>query len=166
MRCCPCCPRRRGCSPGLVNNASMNTALKRQRISVLGATGSIGRSTLDVLARHPDRFEVVALTAHSSVEELAQLAHRHKAKCAAISDASQAARLRSRLGELGSKAEVLAGEQGLVDAASLAEADTVMAAIVGAAGLKPTLAAAKKGRKLLLANKEAIVMAGPLFMEA
>jgi 1-deoxy-D-xylulose-5-phosphate reductoisomerase len=135
-------------------------------VSILGATGSIGRSTLDVLARHPGRFRVGALSAHSSVEELAVLAHRHGASHAAIADASLAGPLRDRLRQLGSGAVVLAGEPGLVEAASLPESDFVMAAIVGAAGLAPTLAAAAAGKRLLLANKEAIVMAGPVFMEA
>ena len=137
-----------------------------QRVSILGATGSIGRSTLDVVGRHPDRFEVVALTAHSSIEELARLCRKHGARYAAIGDSSQADRLRQRLVEVGSQAQVLEGEEGLVQAASLAEVDCVMAAIVGAAGLRSTLAAAQAGKKLLLANKEAIVMAGPVFMDA
>jgi 1-deoxy-D-xylulose-5-phosphate reductoisomerase len=135
-------------------------------VSVLGATGSIGRSTLDVLARHPDRFKVAALTAHTSVDALAALAHQHGARYAAIGDGTRADALRRRLAELGARTEVLAGEEGLVQAASLPEVDCVMAAIVGAAGLRPTLAAAAAGRKLLLANKEAVVMAGPIFMEA
>jgi 1-deoxy-D-xylulose-5-phosphate reductoisomerase len=138
----------------------------RQRVSILGATGSIGRSTLDVLARHPERFEVLALSANSNVEQLAVLAHRHGARYAAIADAALAGALRERLSQLGARARVLAGPQALVEAATLAEADCVMAAIVGAAGLPSTLAAAQAGKKLLLANKEAIVMAGPLFMEA
>jgi 1-deoxy-D-xylulose-5-phosphate reductoisomerase len=135
-------------------------------VSILGATGSIGRSTLDVVARHPDRFGVCAITANTSAEELAALAHAHGARYAAIGDASQAAALSRRLRELGSRAEVLAGEAGLVQAATLPEADCVMAAIVGAAGLRPTLAAARAGKKILLANKEALVMAGPVFMQA
>jgi 1-deoxy-D-xylulose-5-phosphate reductoisomerase len=146
--------------------SSITIASKRQRVTILGATGSIGSSTLDVLARHPDRFEVAALTAHTNADELAMLAARHNAACVALSDAAQVGRLKARLAELGSKARVLAGPEGLVEAASLPGADTVMAAIVGAAGLAPTLAAAKAGKKILLANKEAIVMAGPLFMDA
>jgi 1-deoxy-D-xylulose-5-phosphate reductoisomerase len=134
-------------------------------VSILGATGSIGRSTLDVLARHPDRFRVAALTAHSSVDELAVLVKRHDATHAVIGEATRAPQLREALRRLGSNATVLAGEQGLVQAASLPESDCVMAAIVGAAGLAPTLAAAAAGKRLLLANKEAVVMAGPVFMD-
>jgi len=137
-----------------------------QSVTILGATGSIGRSTLDVIGRHPERFRVMALSAQSSVEELAGLCHRYGARYAAIADASKAGALKRRLADLGAAAEVLAGEEGLVQAASLPQVDCVVAAIVGAAGLRPTLAAAGCGKKLLLANKEALVMAGPLFMEA
>jgi 1-deoxy-D-xylulose-5-phosphate reductoisomerase len=135
-----------------------------QGICILGATGSIGRSTLDVIGRHPGRFRVVAITAHSQVDELAQLSLRHDADFAAIADKSRMGELRDRLRAIGSRTEVLAGPEGLVEAASLDSVDTVMAAIVGAAGLAPTLAAARAGKRLLLANKEALVMAGPIFM--
>jgi len=137
-----------------------------QSVSILGATGSIGRSTLDVIARHPDRFSVCAITANTSAEELARLAHAHDARFAAIADEDQARALQRRLRALGARTKVLAGEQGMIDAATLAEVDCVMAAIVGAAGLRPTIAAAQAGKKLLLANKEALVMAGPIFMDA
>ena len=140
--------------------------MTRQRLAILGATGSIGRSTLDVVARHPDRFEVVALTAHSQVDSLADLASKFNARFAAVSDGRKADALRARLAVLGAKTEVLSGPSSLVRAASLPEVDTVMAAIVGAAGLKSTLAAAKSGKKILLANKEALVMAGAVFMDA
>jgi len=136
-----------------------------QTISVLGATGSIGRSTLDVIARHPDRFRVAALSASRQVDQLAELCARHGAAYACIADTSLATALKRRLTELGAGARVLTGMDGLLQAATLAEADCVMAAIVGAAGLEPTLAAARAGKKLLLANKEALVMAGPIFME-
>lgn len=136
-----------------------------QGICILGATGSIGRSTLDVVGRHPDRFRVVAVTAHSQVEELARLCAECGAGYAAIGDASREAALRVRLRELGCGATVLAGPEGLVEAVCLESVDTVMAAIVGAAGLAPTIAAASAGKRLLLANKEALVMAGALFME-
>lgn len=136
-----------------------------QTVSVLGATGSIGRSTLDVIARHPGRFRVAALTASCQVDQLAELCARHDATYACIVDASLATALHRRLKHLGARAEVLTGVTGLVQAATLPEADCVMAAIVGAAGLEPTLAAARAGKKLLLANKEALVMAGPIFME-
>jgi len=133
-------------------------------LTILGATGSIGASTLDVVARHPDRFRVVALTANRRVEELVKLCQRFRPAYACIADASRAAQLRERLAATGVSARVLAGEEGLIEAASLPEVDCVMAAIVGAAGLRATLAAARAGKKLLLANKEALVTAGPVFM--
>ena len=142
------------------------TKQRKQSISILGATGSIGQSTLDVVRRHPDRFSVLALSARSNVEQLAELACRHGARYAAIADSSRADALKRRLRELGSSAEVFAGADGLVQCASLPEADCVVAAIVGAAGLCATVAAASVGKKLLLANKEALVMAGPIFMHA
>jgi len=137
----------------------------RQGICILGATGSIGRSTLDVVARHPDRFRVIAVSAHSQVEELAGLCAASGARYAAIADASRAGALRVRLRELGSNASVLAGPAGLLEIATLEDVETVMAAIVGAAGLPPTLAAAEAGKRILLANKEALVMAGAVFMD-
>ena len=136
-----------------------------QGICILGATGSIGRSTLDVVARHPDRFHVIALTANSQVDQLAALANECHASYAAIADASLTGALRDRLRKLGSDAKVLGGPQGLLEVATLESVDAVMAAIVGAAGLAPTLAAARAGKRLLLANKEALVMAGPIFMD-
>ena len=131
----------------------------------MGATGLIGRSTLDVVARHPDRFHVVAVTANSKVDELAALTVQCRAGFAAIADASLATALRERLRRLGSDAKVLSGSAGLLEVATLETVDAVMAAIVGAAGLAPTLAAARAGKRLLLANKEALVMAGPIFMD-
>jgi len=125
-----------------------------QTISVLGATGSIGRSALDVIARHPDRFRVGALTASRHVDELAELCARHSAAYACIVDTSLAPALGRRLAECGAKAKVLAGAEGLIQASTLPEADCVIAAIVGAAGLESTLAAARAGKKLLLANKK------------
>jgi len=136
-----------------------------ENISILGATGSIGRSTLDVIARHSDHFRVIALTASRQVEELAELCARHRAAYACIADESLAPSLARCLRERGAAAKVLAGPEGLVEACSLDEVHCVMAAIVGAAGLQPTLAAARAGKKLLLANKEALVMAGPIFMD-
>jgi len=136
-----------------------------QNIAILGATGSIGASTLDVIARHPSRFRVAALTANRQVDELAELCRRHRPDAVCVADASQAPRLRERLAAAGAGCRVLAGEEGLVEVASLPGVDCVMAAIVGAAGLRATLAAAKAGKKLLLANKEALVVAGPVFME-
>ncbi|MYM34830.1 1-deoxy-D-xylulose-5-phosphate reductoisomerase [Duganella sp. FT50W] len=137
-----------------------------QRITVLGATGSIGVSTLDVIARHPQRYAVHALSAHSRVEELAAQCERFRPARAVVGSAAAADRLAALLRAAGVKTEVAWGEQALCDIASAAEVDSVMAAIVGAAGLAPTLAAARAGKKILLANKEALVMSGQLFMDA
>jgi 1-deoxy-D-xylulose-5-phosphate reductoisomerase len=139
---------------------------KIERLAILGATGSIGRSTLDVAARHPDRFEVFALTAHSQARELARLCIEHRPKFAVIADTGDARALAADLKAAGLGTCVLAWEAGLMELVTLAEVDVVMAAIVGAAGLRPTLAAAQTGKKLLLANKEALVMAGPILMAA
>jgi 1-deoxy-D-xylulose-5-phosphate reductoisomerase len=136
-----------------------------QAISILGSTGSIGVSTLDVLARNRQHFHVVALTAQKNIRLLALQCHQHKARYAVIADTSLATGLRTELAQLGCKAEVLAGNEGLLAAATLPECQMVMAAIVGAAGLEPTLAAAAAGKKILLANKEALVIAGSLFMQ-
>ncbi|ABY97060.1 TPA: 1-deoxy-D-xylulose-5-phosphate reductoisomerase [Pseudomonas putida] len=137
-----------------------------QRITVLGATGSIGLSTLDVIARHPDRYQAFALSGYSRVDELLALCVRHRPAFAVVPSAEAAARLRASLAAAGCATEVLEGEAGLCQVASAAEVDAVMAAIVGAAGLRPTLAAVEAGKKVLLANKEALVMSGALFMEA
>ncbi|WP_027865302.1 1-deoxy-D-xylulose-5-phosphate reductoisomerase [Massilia alkalitolerans] len=135
-----------------------------QRITILGATGSIGASTLDVLARHPDRYRVYALSAHGRVEELADACRRVKPARAVVGTAEAAGRLSQLLAGL--DIHVDHGEQALCEIASSPDTDTVMAAIVGAAGLAPTLAAARAGKKVLLANKEALVMSGQLFMDA
>lgn len=137
-----------------------------QRITVLGATGSIGLSTLDVIARHPDRYQAFALSGYSRVDELLALCVRHRPAFAVVPSAEAAARLRASLAAAGCATEVLEGEAGLCQVASAAEVNAVMAAIVGAAGLRPTLAAVEAGKKVLLANKEALVMSGALFMEA
>ncbi|SHN12401.1 1-deoxy-D-xylulose 5-phosphate reductoisomerase [Duganella sacchari] len=137
-----------------------------QRITVLGATGSIGVSTLDVVARHPGRYSVYALSAHSRVEELAAQCVQFRPARAVVGTAAAADRLAALLRAAGVKTEVEWGEQALCSIASAAETDSVMAAIVGAAGLAPTLAAARAGKKVLLANKEALVMSGQLFMDA
>jgi 1-deoxy-D-xylulose-5-phosphate reductoisomerase len=137
-----------------------------QNITVLGATGSIGVSTLDVIARHPDKYRVFALSAHSRVDELAQQCARFQPQLAVVGSAGAAAKLRGLLREMGLRTEVDHGETALCAIASASECDAVMAAIVGAAGLAPTLAAARAGKKVLLANKEALVMSGRLFMEA
>ena len=134
-------------------------------VSILGSTGSIGRSTLDVLDRHPDRYRVVALSANRDVEGMQEQCLRHRPELAVMADPESASRLARLLGEEAPEIEVDAGEDGLARVASHAEADQVMAAIVGAAGLLPTLAAVRAGKRVLLANKEALVMAGALFME-
>jgi 1-deoxy-D-xylulose-5-phosphate reductoisomerase len=140
----------------------MNTT--RQKLTILGATGSIGVSTLDVVARHPDRYEVVALTGNSRVAELYEQCLRHKPRYAVVGQAADAEALAQRLRAAGLATEALAGPQALEFVAALPEVDAVMAAIVGAAGLQPTLAAVRAGKRVLLANKEALVMAGELFM--
>lgn len=137
-----------------------------QRITVLGATGSIGLSTLDVIARHPDRYEVFALSGYARIDELLALCLRHRPAYAVVPAAEQAARLRDGLAAANCATEVLIGEAGLCQVSAAAEVDAVMAAIVGAAGLRPTLAAVEAGKKVLLANKEALVMSGALFMDA
>ncbi len=137
-----------------------------QRITVLGATGSIGLSTLDVIARHPERYQVFALSGYSRVDELLALCLRHRPAFAVVPSAEAALRLREGLAAAACATQVLEGEAGLCEVAAAAEVDAVMAAIVGAAGLRPTLAAVQAGKKVLLANKEALVMSGALFMDA
>ncbi|WP_077037501.1 1-deoxy-D-xylulose-5-phosphate reductoisomerase [Pelomonas sp. KK5] len=136
------------------------------RICVLGSTGSIGTNTLDVLGRHPERYEVFALSAMSRVDELLAQCLQWKPRFAVMPEAAKAADLRTKLREAGSRTEVLDGEAALSEIAAHPEVDMVMAAIVGAAGLAPCLAAARAGKRLLLANKEAIVVGGALFMQA
>ncbi|QLF95112.1 1-deoxy-D-xylulose-5-phosphate reductoisomerase [Pseudomonas sp. ABC1] len=136
------------------------------RVTVLGATGSIGLSTLDVVARHPQRYEVFALTGHSRVLDLHGLCLRHRPRYAVVGDARAAADLQGRLREDGLATQVLVGEEGLIEVAGHSDVDVVMAAIVGAAGLRPTLAAVNASKRVLLANKEALVMSGALFMQA
>src|SRR5471032_659729 len=137
-----------------------------QRITILGATGSIGVSTLDVLARHPERYAVHALSAHSRVDELAAQCAQFRPARAVVGDAGSARKLSALLRGQGLATEVDYGEAALCSIASAAQVDSVMAAIVGAAGLAPTLAAARAGKKVLLANKEALVMSGQLFIDA
>ncbi|MBE7941260.1 MULTISPECIES: 1-deoxy-D-xylulose-5-phosphate reductoisomerase [Ramlibacter] len=137
-----------------------------QRVAVLGATGSIGVNTLDVIARHPDRFEVFALSAARSVDKLARQCEQFKPRYAVMTDESAARELAARLASYGLQTRVLAGPSALVDMAEHPEVDSVMAAIVGAAGLASCLAAARAGKRLLLANKEALVVGGELFMRA
>ncbi|PAT34896.1 1-deoxy-D-xylulose-5-phosphate reductoisomerase [Vandammella animalimorsus] len=138
----------------------------RQRITVLGSTGSIGVSTLDVLARHPGRFEVFALTAGRNVQRLVQQCVQFQPRYAAVPEADVAQALRQQLREQGvSGTQVLVGSQAIAQLAAHEEVDTVMAAIVGVAGLPPALAAVQAGKKLLLANKEALVVGGGWFMQ-
>jgi 1-deoxy-D-xylulose-5-phosphate reductoisomerase len=135
----------------------------RKKISIFGATGSVGMSTLDLIERDPDAFEIVALTAHSDVDGLAAIARRCNARMAVIGDAARYNALRTAL--QGSEVEAAAGETALVEAAE-AGADWSMAAIVGCAGLRPTMAAVKAGGTVALANKESLVSAGALMMDA
>jgi len=138
----------------------------RRRVTVLGSTGSIGMSTLDVLARHPQRFELYALTGNRSVDRLFDQCLEHQPQVAVMACPDSAEQLQSRLRERASDTRVLVGEEGLVAVAGAAEVDVVMAAIVGSAGLEPTLAGVRAGKTVLLANKESLVMAGHLFMAA
>ncbi len=142
------------------------TPRTRERVCILGSTGSIGVNTLDVIARHPDRFEVFALSAHSRVDALLAQCLAWKPRFAVMPEAAAAARLRERLRAEGSTTEVLDGAEALVEVAAHPEVGAVMAAIVGAAGLPPCLAAARAGKRLLLANKEALVVGGQLFVDA
>nr|WP_286948376.1 1-deoxy-D-xylulose-5-phosphate reductoisomerase [Pseudomonas sp. UBA6718] len=137
-----------------------------QQITVLGATGSIGLSTLDVIARHPERYQAFALTGYSRMAELEQLCVRHRPQFAVVADEASAGCLQAALNAAGLSTQVLVGEDALCEVASHPQVDAVMAAIVGAAGLKPTLASVRAGKKVLLANKEALVMSGALFMQA
>ena len=144
----------------------INTQTLFESVTVLGATGSIGISTLDVLARHPDRYSVFALTADRKWQLLATQCLQYHPRYAVLNDKASAVLLASELRSRGCKTEVLVGVDALEQVASHADVTTVMAAIVGAAGLIPTLAAVNAGKKVLLANKEALVMAGALFTRA
>ncbi|MCQ4166314.1 1-deoxy-D-xylulose-5-phosphate reductoisomerase [Tahibacter harae] len=137
-----------------------------RKVAVLGATGSIGTSALDVIARHPQRFRASVLAAHRSVDALAELCLRFEPDLAVIADPALEAELARRLRQAGLKTLAASGSEALNQAAAGELCDTVVAAIVGAAGLESTLAAARAGKRLLLANKEAIVMAGPLLLAA
>ena len=137
-----------------------------QRLCVLGATGSIGTNTLDVVARHPDRYEVFALTAATRVDALLAQCLTWRPQYAVVANEAAAGELRARLSAAGCPTQVLCGEAALCEVASHPDVDVVMGAIVGAAGLAPCLAAARAGKRLLLANKEALVVGGRLFMEA
>ncbi|WP_132797990.1 1-deoxy-D-xylulose-5-phosphate reductoisomerase [Variovorax atrisoli] len=141
----------------------MNSS-RRQRVTVLGSTGSVGVSTLDVISRHPEQFEVFALSAATRVDELLAQCAQFSPKFAVMASAPHAALLAEKLKQNGLKTVVLMGDDALETIASHDETDAVMAAIVGAAGLGPCLAAARAGKRLLLANKEALVVGGELFM--
>ena len=138
--------------------------MKRENISVLGSTGSIGENTLDVIGRNPDHFRVVALTANRNIEKLAEQCARFDARLAVTADPLLEQDLSDALKRSGARADVLVGDAGLKEAAGMAETDTVMAAIVGAAGLNSTFEAARCGKKILLANKESLVIAGEVFI--
>ena len=135
-----------------------------KKVTILGATGSIGQSTLDIIDRHPDRFALYALTANTSHQEMLRLCTRFNPKFVVMRDLDSAQLLQHSL--KGSSITVLSGEEGLMQVAAEDEVDIVVAAIVGAAGLIPTLAAVKAGKRILLANKESLVMAGALFIDA
>jgi 1-deoxy-D-xylulose-5-phosphate reductoisomerase len=150
--------------PSRTNAASSSE--RPQRVCILGSTGSIGTSTLDVLARHPLRYEVFALTAQRRVDPLFEQVCRWRPRYAAMPDAKAADALRARVREAGLDTEVLAGVHALAELAAHPDVDQVMAAVVGAAGLPACLAAAQAGKRLLLANKEALVVGGAFFMEA
>ena len=136
-----------------------------RQVAVLGATGSIGESTLDVIARHPDRYRATVLAAHRSVDEMASLCRAHQPSHAVMSDPDAAAALADRLSDLPA-VQVVSGAEALDDLVADDAVDSVVAGIVGFAGLRPTLSAARAGKTILLANKEALVSAGALFMEA
>lgn len=137
-----------------------------QRLTLLGATGSIGRSTLDIVARHPALFSLFALTAHHSIDRLYQQCLAFRPQVAVVASAEEATRLARRLKAQRQHTEVLYGPDALVAVAISSQCDTVVAAIVGGAGLPSTLAAAQAGKRILLANKEALVMSGALFMHS
>ena len=136
-----------------------------EQITLLGATGSIGKSTLDVIGRHANRYQVYALTANINVDALEQLCEQWKPRFAVMNDEVAAKSLSQRLQDKGIETTVLSGKSGLLQVVEDAEVHCVVAAIVGAAGLIPSLAAAKAGKRVLLANKEALVMSGKLFMD-
>ncbi len=136
-----------------------------ERLSILGATGSIGTSTLDVVRQHPDKYSVFSVTANSNVDKLADIAAKFKAEVAVIADESLYEPLKKALSERGSKAKAEAGEKSITEMAEAPEADVVVGAIVGAAGIRSSFAAAKAGKKLLLANKESVVCGGRVLMD-
>ncbi|RZL67398.1 MAG: 1-deoxy-D-xylulose-5-phosphate reductoisomerase, partial [Variovorax sp.] len=140
------------------------SSVSRQRITVLGSTGSVGVSTLDVIARHPERYEVFALSAATKVDAMLAQCARFSPKFAVMASTPHAEQLAEKLKKNGLVTRVLIADDAIETIASLDEVDAVMAAIVGAAGLGPCLAAARAGKRLMLANKEALVVGGELFM--
>ena len=138
----------------------------KKRLTILGSTGSVGASTLDVVARHRDRFEVVALAARHQAEALFKQCLAFQPRIAVLLEPGAARELQQRLLQAGLGCKVLSGAKALEEVASLPDVDTVMAAIVGVAGLRPTLAAARAGKRILLANKESLVTAGAVLMDA
>jgi len=149
-----------------VDNVSSSTQGKIQQVTILGATGTIGTQTLDVISQHPERFGVFALTASTNVQGLFDLCVKYKPRYAVLLSSTAASALETQLKNAGIATTVLQGEDALSEVASHQDVDVVMAAIVGAAGLHPAMAAAKTGKRILLANKETLVMAGNLFMQA
>lgn len=143
-----------------------NQNLQRQYVTILGATGTIGLNTLDVISQHQDRFAVFALTANTNVDSLFALCQQYTPRYAVMLHADSAQTLSHQLKAVASSTQVLFGEEALNQVASDIDVDIVMAAIVGAAGLHPAMSAAKAGKRVLLANKETLVMAGNLFMQA
>ena len=142
----------------------MNAEITPQNLTILGASGTIGVNTLDVIARHPEKFRVIALTGQNQIDKLAQQCRQFRPRYAVVLEAEKAQALTVLL--QGTDTEVLVGIEALEFVSSLPEVDSVMAAIVGAAGLRPALAAARAGKRVLLANKETLVMAGRFFMQA
>jgi len=145
---------------------AMHMGNKPQRITVLGSTGSIGTNTLDVIARHPGQFEVFALTGAKQVDLMLSQCAQFKPRYAVMVDPQAAAASKDKVLAEGLRTEVLSGTEALDEVSSHPEVDAVMAAIVGAAGLSPCLAAARQGKRLLLANKEALVVGGEVFLDA
>ena len=136
-----------------------------RHLTILGSTGSIGVSTLDVVTRHPNRFQIIALTANHSIEKMLEQCRLFRPRYAVMLDKGSGEKLQMAIREAGIATEVMWGVESLEKVASLPEVDTVMAAIVGAAGIRPTFAAARAGKQVLLANKETLVMAGRIFMD-
>lgn len=148
-----------------VCTAHKEHTMTQQALTILGSTGSIGESTLDVVSRHPEKFRVFALAGHRQVDKLAAQCKQFRPEYAVVGDAGHAAELEKKLKQEGIDTQVLYGSQALIDVASADEVSGVMCAIVGAAGLPSALAAAQKGKTIYLANKETLVVSGALFME-